>query len=101
MPLINKLLITPVIKTTTVFLPRDTYLDYHWIVTSNYLSCSLSKLFICPPLAIKRQNKTPLQARGFQEVAIDAMGRIEREIFWFNPSDRTFDTERSSQNNQL
>lgn len=80
---------------------RDTYLDYHWMNTANYLSGSLSKLYICPPLAIKRQDTTPSQARGFQEVTIDGMIRIVRTIFWLNASDRAFDTEPPSQNNPL
>jgi len=61
---------------------------------------SLSKLYVCPPLAVKLQNK-PSQARGFQDVATDAAGRITRTIFWFNNADSTFDTDPSSRSNEL
>ncbi len=64
-------------------------------------SGSLSKLYICPPLAIKRQDKTPSQARGFQEVSIDGSGRISRVILWYNPAERNFDADPSSRNNEL
>jgi hypothetical protein len=65
----------------------------------NY-SGSLSKLYICPPLAVKLQD-VPSQARGFQEVTTDAAGRITRTVFWFNSADATFDTDPSSRSNEL
>jgi hypothetical protein len=65
----------------------------------NY-SGSLSKLYICPPLAIKLQDKKPLQARGFQEVAVDGAGKIDRTIFWLD-ADGTFDTDPWSKTNEL
>ena len=45
---------------------RITYLGYHWINTDNYVSGSLTKLYISPPLAMKRQPDPLTQARGFQ-----------------------------------
>lgn len=66
----------------------------------NY-SGSLSKLYICPPLAVKLQSDKQAQARGFQEVTVDTNGRISRRIFWFDPLDQTFDTEPSSRNHEL
>jgi Calcineurin-like phosphoesterase len=80
---------------------RDTYLSHHWMQTNDYLSGSLSKLYICPPLAIKLQDDKPSQARGFQEVTIDGMGRISPKILWFNAADRTFDSDPSVRSNQL
>lgn len=80
---------------------RDTYMSHHWMQTGDYLSGSLSKLYICPPLAIKRQGDTPSQARGFQEVTIDGTGRVVTKILWLNVIDQTFDTEPSTQSNQL
>jgi len=64
-------------------------------------SGSLSKLYICPPLAVKLQSEKPSQARGFQEVMVDATGRISRTIFWFNAADETFDTDPSSKSGEL
>ncbi len=66
----------------------------------NY-SGSLSKLYICPPLAVKLQGDKLSQARGFQEIAVDAGGGISRTIFWFDALDQSFDTEPSSKNNEL
>lgn len=80
---------------------RDTYESYHWMQTADYASGSLSKLYISPPLAIKRQDKTPSQARGFQETTIDGSGSIDRKIWWFNSADRTFDTDPSLESNEL
>src|SRR6266446_457603 len=62
---------------------------------------SLSKLYICPPLAIKLQDDAPSQARGFQQIAVDGTGRISRTIFWYKSTDRTLDTDPSSRNNEL
>jgi hypothetical protein len=64
--------------------------------TDNYLSGSLSKLYVCPPLAVKLQDSTPSQARGFQEVTIDAEGAVNAKVFWLNRADQTFDTDPSS-----
>jgi hypothetical protein len=66
-------------------------------------SGSLSKLHICPPLAIKRQDKTPLQARGFAEVTVGATGRIERNILWFDTAENTFAFKKEpiKKNNEL
>lgn len=80
---------------------RDTYISHHWLQTGDYLSGSLSKLYISPPLAIKRQDNTPSQARGFQEVTIDGAGRVGTKILWLNAVEQTFDTAPSSHSNQL
>jgi hypothetical protein len=80
---------------------RSTYLDYHWLQTVDYLSGSLSKLYISPPLAVKRQQDKPPQARGFQEVTIDGTGGVDRRIWWFDSAEQTFDTDPSSRSNEL
>jgi hypothetical protein len=80
---------------------RDTYLSNRWMQTSDYSSGSLSKLYVCPPLAIKRQRESESQARGFQEVTIDGTGRIVTRIFWFSAAEQTFDTGSLLLNNQL
>ncbi len=62
---------------------------------------SLAKLYVSPPLAIKRQDKTPSQARGFQEVAIDGTGRISRTVLWYNAAEGNFGGDPSAENNEL
>jgi hypothetical protein len=59
-------------------------------------SGSLSKLCICPPLATKLQDKSPSQARGFQEVVVEATGNISRTIFWFDAANNTFTWARQA-----
>jgi calcineurin-like phosphoesterase family protein len=76
---------------------RETYTTHHWMKTANYLSGSLSKLFIAPPIAVKRQSDLTSQARGFQEVAVDGIGRIVSKTFWYNVGDMTFDIEGDKQ----
>jgi predicted DCC family thiol-disulfide oxidoreductase YuxK len=80
---------------------RDTYSSPRWMKTRDYLSGSLSKLYLCPPLAMKLQDNTPSQARGFQEVTIDGMGAVRTRVFWFNAAEQTFDTDPSLRSNQL
>jgi hypothetical protein len=74
---------------------RETYQNYHWLKSAG--SESLSKLYICPPIAVKRQGGQPDQARGFVEVSIDRKGRILDQwgrngarIFWYNPVGKTY-----------
>ena len=76
---------------------RNTYSSYHWLVSDDYLSGSLSKLYISPPLAAKRQPDSSSQARGFQEVTIDGEGHIAARIFWLNTADKTFDYENGKE----
>ncbi|HEY5884294.1 MAG TPA: metallophosphoesterase [Pyrinomonadaceae bacterium] len=66
----------------------------------NY-SGSISKLHVCPPLAVKLQDKQPGQARGFQEVAVDVSGRINRTVFWYDAANNTFDTTPTRKSNEL
>lgn len=72
---------------------RDTYQSYHWMKTADFPSGSLLKLYICPPIAIKRQDNTPSQARGFQEVGIDATGKASVRILWYDSANQAFDSE--------
>ncbi len=55
------------------------------------------KLYLCPPLAVKRQSTDKPQARGFQTVSIDEgrnpsllKGEISTSIYWYNPASRLF-----------
>ncbi|HVG19031.1 MAG TPA: metallophosphoesterase [Blastocatellia bacterium] len=77
---------------------REAYRGVHWMRSPAYLSGSLAKLYVCPPLANKLQGGKESQARGIQEVSIDGRGRIIDEngrpgvrIFWYDQSLRAFD----------
>jgi tetratricopeptide (TPR) repeat protein len=69
---------------------KDSYQNYRWLTTPNYAGGTLSKLYICPPLAIKRQEKEATQARGFQAVSIDGRGTPSVSIFWYDSANKTF-----------
>jgi hypothetical protein len=62
---------------------RDTYQSFKWLRTPDYLSDSLKKLHLCPPLALKNQKDKGEQARGFQEVNITNDGEVSTRIYWF------------------
>jgi hypothetical protein len=76
---------------------RDTYQNNRWLVTPYYMSGSLSKLYVCPPLATKRQDKTPSQARGFQVVDVDGSGRVAVDVFWYDAAKHAFDSQPERQ----
>ena len=76
---------------------REVYQSYRWMLSSEYPSGSLSKLYVCPPLAVKLQASEKTQARGFQEVSINKEGRVLGEggkagvrVFWYDPTTGTF-----------
>ena len=66
---------------------RPTYADLNWIEKSRYTSVDRGKLFICPPISVKRQ-KT---ACGFQVVSIGAHGEVSRRIAWYDGTSFTID----------
>ncbi len=47
------------------------------------------KLFLAPPLAVKNQDNTPIQARGFSLVTL-APHHIETLLYWYNSETREF-----------
>lgn len=62
---------------------QKTYRNFDWMTTPiAYPSVSLSKLHVCPPLALKFQNDSGGLARGFQEVYIDTAGAVSTRVFW-------------------
>lgn len=64
---------------------RAVYQNFKWVRDPNYLSGSLLKLSVCPPLASKKQEGAPVQARGFREVSVDCdSGEIKSTIFWYD-----------------
>jgi hypothetical protein len=80
---------------------RETYLSPRWLRTTDYSSGSLSKLYISPPVAVKRQQARENQARGFQEVMIDGAGAVNTKIWWFNAANEIGDTEQAPRGNEL
>ncbi|MEN3370434.1 MAG: hypothetical protein V7609_2577 [Verrucomicrobiota bacterium] len=63
---------------------RESYDGFDWVKDRAYVSASLPKLRVCPPVASKKQEKEPEQARGFREVSVDCeSGQIKSEIFWY------------------
>jgi hypothetical protein len=72
---------------------REVYQQpYSWAGTSADRA-SLSKLFIAPPIAVKKQDTSPIQARGF---ALLRIGRdsVDRTIYWLERTDTTYVPER-------
>jgi len=69
---------------------RRTYENFRWLVTPDYPGGTLTKLYVCPPLAIKRQDNQPAQARGFQAVSIDGTGKVAVNVFWYDAASATF-----------
>jgi hypothetical protein len=61
---------------------RSTYQNFQWLRSPFYLSDTIAKLHVCPPLALTKQKDKDGQARGFQEVYIDKDGRVSTRIFW-------------------
>ena len=47
------------------------------------------KLFLAPPLAVKNQDTSPIQARGFEVVRLED-DRIEPQIYWYDWATRKF-----------
>jgi Calcineurin-like phosphoesterase len=63
---------------------RESYQGFDWVKDRDYVADSLPKLYVCPPVASKKQENTPSQARGFREVSIDCeSGQIKSDIFWY------------------
>ncbi|MEN3334386.1 MAG: hypothetical protein V7641_3751 [Blastocatellia bacterium] len=55
---------------------REAYQSFRWMRGFDYSSDTFTKLYICPPLAVKRQEGKEPQARGFQEISLDESGSI-------------------------
>jgi len=63
---------------------RQSYLGFQWLRTPNYAPETLSKLHVCPPLALKLQYDKSERARGFEEVYVDDKGEVSTRIVWLN-----------------
>ena len=70
---------------------HDSYDGLAWVKNREYAAASLPKLYVCPPVASKKQEKEPEQARGFREVSIDCdTGSITSNIIWYEPTSAPF-----------
>jgi hypothetical protein len=70
---------------------RESYEGFNWVKERDYVSRSLPKLYVCPPVASKRQEMEPMQARGFREVSVDCdAGKIKSNIVWYETTPPQF-----------
>lgn len=53
----------------------------------------LGKLFVAPPLSMRFQTRSPIQARGFALFRLGEEGPLERTLFWFDREERAFEPE--------
>jgi hypothetical protein len=64
------------------------YAPYSWS-TRPPLRADLDKLLIAPPLSVKNQTNSPIQARGFSVVHLGD-DHVSRRLFWYDPGADTF-----------
>jgi hypothetical protein len=64
---------------------------YSWAGTSADRA-SLSKLFIAPPIAVKKQDASPIQARGFALLRI-GHDSVHRTLYWLERNDTSYVAE--------
>jgi hypothetical protein len=56
---------------------------YNWS-TENDHRLGFRKLFLAPPIAVKNQDGSPIQARGFSLMTLEP-NHIEALLYWYNP----------------
>jgi hypothetical protein len=63
---------------------EESYMGMGWIRSAGYPPGSLLKLQVCPPVASKKQEDKPTQARGFREVSVDCEKEERKsQVFWY------------------
>ncbi len=67
---------------------------YAWSHTSDQPR-EFSKLYLAPPLSVKNQDTSPIQARGFSLVHLTA-DRIEPSLYWYNSQTGDFRPDDSA-----
>lgn len=67
---------------------------YLWS-TANDQKTGSSKLYMAPPLSVKNQDASPVQARGLALVGLDP-GQIRYSIYWYNSETHDFMPDRAS-----
>jgi hypothetical protein len=64
---------------------RKDYAELRHLDSARYPAAEKGKLFVCPPLASKKQEKKTPQARGFRPVTLGVDGVVaSAEIVWLN-----------------
>ncbi|HWM91793.1 MAG TPA: hypothetical protein VN493_13595 [Thermoanaerobaculia bacterium] len=56
----------------------------------------LAKLLLAPPLSIKRQESSPVQARGFSLLRLEG-DSLSRRIYWYDPAQKKFEPEPAAE----
>jgi hypothetical protein len=64
----------------------QSYAGFNWVRSTDYLSETLTKLHVCPPLAVRMQGTKVNTARGFQEVHTEPNGDVTARTVWLNQS---------------
>jgi len=65
---------------------------YPWATSTGYRD--FRKLFLAPPLAVKYQDASPIQARGFSLVHLQAQA-LTTELYWYEDQSHTFVADQS------
>ncbi len=68
---------------------------YLWSTTNDHKT-GFSKLYMAPPLSVKNQDTSPVQARGFALVGLDP-DRIGYGIYWYDAQTGNFAPDRSAE----
>jgi hypothetical protein len=67
---------------------------YDWSKTSDQPR-GFHKLYLAPPLSVKNQDTSPIQARGFSLVHLTS-DRIELSLYWYNSEGHSFQRDEST-----
>jgi Calcineurin-like phosphoesterase len=68
---------------------------YSWSTLKDY-QMGFRKLFLAPPLAVKNQDGSPIQARGFSVVSLDS-DRVKERLYWYDGRTATFNPDSSNE----
>ncbi len=68
---------------------------YTWSTDGEY-RLGFRKLFLAPPLALKKQDGSPIQARGFSLMTL-APDRVEALLYWYNQETSEFKSDAHSE----
>jgi hypothetical protein len=74
---------------------KEIYSEYNWS-TGNDHRLGFRKLFLAPPIAVKNQDGSPIQARGFSLLILEP-NHIGGLLFWYNPQTGEFKKDPHSQ----
>ncbi|MBV9772193.1 MAG: hypothetical protein JOZ32_21655, partial [Bryobacterales bacterium] len=76
---------------------KETYRrTYTWSTTDDR-RLGFQKLYLAPPLAVKNQDTSPIQARGFSLVTLQP-NHVNTLLYWYNPQTGEFTSDRTADN---